>query len=62
MNMSEQEPDIEEQVFNAIRKDWGGSSSVRLTQLLINGILRTKFCSGVSNVQDSDLIELLKKF
>ena len=60
--MSEKEPNIENEVLEAIKEAWSNYPDMRLTQLLINAIAPEELCSEVYGVEDSKLIKLLNKF
>ena len=60
--MSEVEPNIEEDVIEAILSAWAEFPNMRLTQLLINAINPEEPCLEVYNVQDGRLIKLLNRF
>ena len=60
--MSEKEPNIEEDVMNAIAEAWAKYPDMRLTQLIVNAINPSDPCSEIYGVEDSKLIKLLNKF
>ena len=60
--MSEKEPNIEEDVVNAIMEAWAKYPDMRLTQLIVNAINPKDPCSEVYSVEDSKLIKLLTRF
>ncbi len=60
--MSEKEPNIEDEVLQAIREAWSRYPDMRLTQLLINAIAPKEASPEVYNVEDSALIKLLNRF
>ena len=57
--MSEKEPNLEEDVMEAIMVAWSKHPSMRLTQLLVNAIQPSKPCPDIFYVEDSQLIKRL---
>ncbi len=60
--MSEKEPNIEEDVIQAILETWSEYPDMRLTQLIINALVPKEPCIEIYNTEDSQLIKKLKKF
>ena len=59
--MSHREPDIEKEVLAALLLAWKEQPYQRLGQFLVNTIMPTGHCPEIFYLEDSKLIELLKK-
>ncbi|AMO56231.1 hypothetical protein GZ77_05310 [Endozoicomonas montiporae] len=59
--MSQKEPGLEQELLDELLKTWQENPNQRLTQLLVNVIAPREPCPGIFYVEDSRLIELLKK-
>ena len=59
--MSEKEPNIEEDVLEAIMKAWSKHPQLRLGQLIYNAVSPAEACPEISGVEDSKLIKLLNR-
>lgn len=60
--MSEREPNLEEEVIEAILSAWGEHPQMRLMQLLVNAIHPSTPCPEIFAVEDSQLIKLLTRY
>lgn len=60
--MSEKEPNLEEEVIEAILGAWSEHPQMRLMQLLVNAIHPSTPCPEIFAVEDSQLIKLLTRY
>ncbi len=60
--MSEKEPNIEEDMLQAIMDAWAENPNLRLGQLLMNVVSPKEPCPGIFYIEDSKLIDLLVDF
>ncbi len=60
--MSEKEPNIEEDMLQALMDAWSENPNLRFGQLLMNVISPKEPCSAIFSIEDSKLIKLLNDF